>query len=327
MMRSNRQQLSCRAALALLIAAIFSHAWAADYPAKPIRLIVPSAPGGTPDIVSRLVAGELSKNMGQLVVVDNRPGASGIIGYEAIAKATPDGHTFGNATFTFITNPIVLAKLPYDTSKDFQPVVLGASNPSLMTVTPALPVQSVRELIEYARAHPGKLSYGSIGPAGSQTLAVELFKFMTGTQIAPVGYKGMQQAITDTIAGQIQIVCDTPLSILPHIRAGRLRLIGVTSLKRVPTHPDIPTIAESGLPGFETVASAGYVLPARTPRDIVLRLNAEINKAFVSPAIAEKFAASGVMVSGGTPEQFAEHLKRETAKWAGVIKAAGITPQ
>jgi tripartite-type tricarboxylate transporter receptor subunit TctC len=150
---------------------------------------------------------------------------------------------------------------------------------------------------------------------------------MTGTRIVHVSYKGMQQAITDAIAGQIQIVCDTPLSILPYTRAGRLRLIGVTSLKRLPSHPDVPTIAEAGLPGFETVASAGYVLPARTPRDIVLRLNAEINKAFVSPVITDKFAASGVMLGGGTPEQFAEHLKRETAKWAGVIKAAGIKPQ
>lgn len=312
----------------LAVAAIApSSADAQVYPSKPIRLIVPSAPGGTPDIVSRLVAGELSKTMGQLVVVDNRPGASGIIGYEAIAKATPDGYTFGNATFLFITNPLVFAKLPYDTSKDFQPLVLGASNPSLMTVTPALQVQSVRELIDYARAQPGKLSYGSIGPGGSQSLAVELFKFMTGTQIVPVGYKSMQQAITDTIAGQIQVVCDTPLSILPHIRAGRLRLIGVTSLKRLPTLPDIPTIAESGLPGFETVVSAGYVLPVRTPRAIVLRLNTEINKAFVAPMIAEKFAASGVMVGSGTPEQFGEHLKRETAKWAAVLKAAGIKPQ
>jgi tripartite-type tricarboxylate transporter receptor subunit TctC len=326
-MRSNRQQLSCRVAVALLIAAIFSHAWAADYPAKPIRLIVPSAPGGTPDITSRLVAGELSKNMGQLVVVDNRAGAGGIIGYEAMAKAMPDGYTFGNATFSFITNPLVSAKLPFDTVKDFQPVVLGASNPTFMTVTLALPVHSVRELIEYARAQPGKLSYGSNGVTASNALAIELFKVMTGTQIVHVSYKGMQQAITDAIAGQIQMVCDTPLSILPHIRSGRLRLIGVTSLKRLPTHPDVPTIAEAGLPGFETVASAGYVLPARTPRNIVLRLNAEINKAFVSPLITEKFAASGLTVAGGTPEQFAEHLKRETAKWARVIKAAGITPQ
>ena len=299
----------------------------ADYPTKPIRLIVPSAPGGAPDITGRLIASELGKQMGQPVVVDNRPGASGVIGFEALAKATADGHTFAYATFPFIINPIIFSKLPYDTAKDFHPVVQQGSGASLMTVTPALPVRSVRELIDYARTQPGKLSYGSAGAGSSQLLAVELFKFMTGTQIVQVSYKGIQQGIADAIAGQIHMVCDTPSSILPHIRAGRLRAIGVTTPRRLPAMPDIPTVAESGLPGYEVQPSSGYLLPAGTPRGIVMRLNTEINKALASPVVVEKFATISYRVAGGTPEQFVEHLRRETVKWTEVIKAAGIKPQ
>jgi tripartite-type tricarboxylate transporter receptor subunit TctC len=221
----------------------------------------------------------------------------------------------------------VYLKLPYDTAKDFQPVILQSSGTYLMTVTPALPVQSVRELIEYARVQPGKLSYGAPGTAAGNTLAVELFKFMTGTQIAQVLYKGIQQAITDATAAQVHIVCDAPVSIMPHIRAGRLRVLGLTALKRLPVLPDVPTIAEAGLPGYEMVASNGYVLPAHTPRAIVMRLNAEINKVLVLPLISEKFAANGNVINGGTPEQFAEYLRRETVKLAAVIKATGIKPQ
>ena len=300
---------------------------AADYPTKPVRLIVPAAVGNATDTGGRLIASELSKQMGQQVIVDNRPGASGIIGYEVIAKSAPDGYTFGSALFPFITNPLVYSKLPYDTARDFQPVVLSGFGANLMSVTPALPVRSVRELIEYARAQPGKLSYGTTGAGSAFTLAAELLKFMTGTQIVQVSYKGMQQAITDLIAGQIHLVFDDPPSALPHIRAGRLRAIGVTTLNRLPAAPDIPTIAEAGVPGYEMTPSSGYVLPARTPRDIVSRLNAEINKALRSPAASERAAANGLVIVGGTPEQFAEHLRRETVKYAGVIKAAGIKPQ
>jgi tripartite-type tricarboxylate transporter receptor subunit TctC len=212
---------------------IIAGAPAADYPAKSIRLIIPSSPGGAPDIFGRLIAGELGKQMGQQVVVDNRPGASGIIGFEAMAKAPPDGYTFGYQTFPFVTNPSGYAKLPYDTARDFQPVVRQGSNAGLMTVTPSLPVQSVRELIEYARAQPGKLSYGSNGGTASNALIIELLKVMTGTQIVQVSYKGMQQAITDTIAGQVHIVCDSVSSISAHTRSGRLRVLAVSTLKRL----------------------------------------------------------------------------------------------
>jgi tripartite-type tricarboxylate transporter receptor subunit TctC len=308
-------------ALAVTLAA------ATEYPTKPIRLIVPSAAGGTPDINARLLAAELSKQMGRQVVVDNRGGASGIVGFEMIARAEPDGYTLGFAGFPFITNPLMYAKLPYDSARDFQPVVRMFSITNVLTLTPTLPVKSMQELIEYARAQPGMLSYGSAGAGTSQQLSLELFKIMTGTRIAQVSYKGIQQATTDTIAGQVQIICDNTASILPHIRAGRLRAIGVTTLKRTPVAPDIPTIAEAGVPGYEMAPSSGYVLPARAPRDIVLRLNAEINKAIMSPALSERFVAAGNVIEGGTPEQFADHLRRETAKWAGVIKAAGIKPQ
>jgi tripartite-type tricarboxylate transporter receptor subunit TctC len=300
---------------------------AAEYPAKPIRLIVPAAAGNSADIYARLIASELAKGMGQQVVVDNRPGASGIIGFEALAKAVPDGYTFGYQTFPFVTNTALFSKLPYDMAKDFQPVVLQSAGASLLTVTPTLPVRAVRELIEYARRNPGKLSYGGVGAGGGATLGAELFKLMTGTQIEQVTYKGRQQAITDVIAGQVHMIFDDPPSILPHIRAGRLRVIGVTALKRLPTIPDVPTIAEAGVPGFEMTGSNGYILPARTPRGIVTRLNAEINKALMSPLVTEKFAADSSLMGGGTPEQFAVILKRETVKWAGVIKAAGIKPQ
>jgi tripartite-type tricarboxylate transporter receptor subunit TctC len=263
------------------------------YPSRPIRLIVPSAAGGTPDIQARIVASELTKQLGQQVVVDNRAGASGIIG----------------------------------SAKNFQPVVLQVSGTNISTVTPALPVRSVKELIDHARAQPGRLSYGSIGGGASQQLSVELFKNMTGTQIVHVSYKGTVQAMTDTIAGQIQVVCENAPSILPHVRESRLRAIGITGLKRIPIAPDIPTIAEAGLPGYEMAPSSGYIFPVHTPREIVMRMNAELNKALKSPIFSEKVTPAGVEIRGGTPEQFAEHIRRETAKWAGVIKVAGIKPQ
>jgi tripartite-type tricarboxylate transporter receptor subunit TctC len=300
---------------------------AVEYPTKPIRLIVPSAAGGNPDILGRLIASELSKQMGQQVVVDNRGGASGIIGFELIAKAVPDGYTFGMATFPIVTNPSAYAKLPYDTAKDFQPLVWQGSNGNFLTVAPGLPVRSIRELAEYARAQPGKLSYGSTGGGSSTQLSVELFKIMTGTQIVQVSYKGMQQAITDVIAGQVHIACENAVSILPHIRAGRLRALGYTMLKRSTSAPDIPTIAEAGLPGYEMAPFSGYMAPARTPREIVLRLNAEINKALITPAFSEIFVANGGVIGGGTPEQFAEIMRRGTEKWGKVIKTAGMKPQ
>jgi tripartite-type tricarboxylate transporter receptor subunit TctC len=233
----------------------------------------------------------------------------------------------GYAAFPFITNPIMYSKLPYDTAKDFVPIVRQVTGSNLLAISPALPVKSVQALVDYARAQPGKLSYGSTGAGTSQQLSIELLKLMTGTQIMQVTYKGMQQAITDVIAGQVQLICENTPSILPHIRSGRLRALGVTTLTRSPVAPDVLTIAESGLAGFEMGPSSGYVFPARVNRDLVLRMNAEINKVLKSFTVSDAFTAAGAFVTGGTPEQFAEHLRRETTKWAGVIKEAGIKPQ
>lgn len=310
--------------LTLLIAG--SSAAQTAYPSKSIRLIVPSAPGGQPDIVSRLIANELGKQMGKTVVVDNRAGASGIVGFEAIAKTEPDGYTLGFAIATIMINPSIFAKLPYDAERDFQPVTQSHESANLLTITPSLPIRTVKELIEHARSNPGKLTYGSAGNGTSMHIGMELFKQMTGTEIVHVSYKGIQQAITDAIGGQVHIVVDNMGSILPHVRSGKLRTLGITTSKRSPALPDVPTIAEAGLTGFEIVPSAGFILPARTPREIVMRLNAEINKALQVPAVTEKYSAMGLTIVGGTPERFAAHLRSETAKWGKVIKAASIKP-
>ena len=297
------------------------------YPSRPIRLIVPSAPGGGPDIQARLIANEIGGQMGQQVVVDNRPGATSIIGFDLLAHTAPNGYTLGYMPFTFVTNSSVYSKLPYDSAKDFQPVILQHSSTFLLTVTPSLPIRSVKELIEHARANPGALSFGSTGTGSAQNLAMELLKVQTGTNIVHVSYKGIQQAITDVIGGQIHIVCDNLTSILPQVRSGKLRGLGVTTPKRSPAVPEVPTIAEAGILGYEMTTTGGYAVPAGVPREIVMRLNAEINKALQSPAITEKFAANGATIIGGAPERYAEYLRSETAKWAKVIKAAGIKPQ
>jgi tripartite-type tricarboxylate transporter receptor subunit TctC len=264
--------------------------------------------------------------MGQQVVVDNRPGASGILGVDMIAKSAPDGYTLGYITFFISTSPSLMRKLPFDAARDFQWVIHQTTVPNLMAVSPALPVTSAATLADYARANPGKLSFGSVGNGTSMHLSMELFQSMTGTKMLHVPYKAIQMAITDVISGQLQIVCDNLASILPHVKANRLRALGVTTLKRSHAIPDLPAIAET-VPGYEIAPWGGYALPARTPRELALRFNAEINKALKVPTVADRFASFGSNVIGGSPEQFAEHVKRETAKWAAVIKAAGIVAQ
>lgn len=311
----------------LLMCAATQYATAQAYPNRPLRIIVAAASGGAADIAVRNVANELSVQLGQQLVVDNRPGASGIVGYDTLARAAPDGYTLGYLTFTIATNPGMFAKLPYDSATDFQPIILAGSTPSLLAVTPTLPIRTLKELIEAARTKPGALSFGSAGLGTGTHLSVELLKVMTGTNMVHVSYKGIQQAITDVIGGQIHIVCDNPGPVLPHVRSGRLRALGVTSLKRSLVVPEVPTFDEAGVPGYELATWGGYAFPARTPRDRVLRLNTEINKALVSPSLAKAIVERGGITIGGTPEQFADHMKREIAKWAGVIKAAGIKPQ
>jgi tripartite-type tricarboxylate transporter receptor subunit TctC len=325
--RTPRRQGLWRLAVVVLLAMTAPRTWCADYPRRPLRIIVPFAAGGAADISTRSLANELSLQLGQQTVVDNRPGASGILGYEMLARAAPDGYTFGNLTSVFAVVPSLYSKLPYDSARDFQSIVLYTSDASLLTVTPLLPIHSVKDLIELARAKPGFLSYGSPGIGTSHHLSMELLKIATATNIVHVSYKGVQQAVTDVIGGQIHTMCDTLSSILPHVRSGRVRALGITSLKRSPLVPEMATLDESGIPGYEITAWGGYALPARAPRDLVLRLNAEINKGLLSSSVSKAMAARGSNPIGSTPEQFTEHLKRETAKWAGVIKVAGIQPQ
>jgi tripartite-type tricarboxylate transporter receptor subunit TctC len=296
---------------------------AAEYPARPIRFIVPSAPGGTPDIISRVVGAELGRQMGQQFVVDNRPGANGAIGMHMIARAAPDGYTIGYAPVSALAVNPGFVKLPYDSAKDLRMVAQLVFGLHLLTVTPQLPVNSVQELIEYAKNYPGKLSYGSSGSGSTQHIGMEMFKLMTGTQMVHVPFKAIQLATTEVIGGRIQLTFDNLASMGPHVRAGRVRALGVTSLKRSAAFPELPTISEAGVPGFEVTTWSGVVVPAGVPKVLIARLNAEINKALASPMAREKLAGSGYELVGGTPEQFTELVRRETAKWADVIKRTG----
>lgn len=297
---------------------------AAQYPERPIRLIISSAAGGSPDVVTRILAAELVKQMGQPIIIDNRPGAAQTIGTEMVVRAQPDGYTIGYANVvTLAINKSLLAKQPYDPDKDLVIVGQFLSTYNLLCVTPALPVKSVKELIDYAKKNPGKLLNASGGNGTTGHLGGELFKIMTGTQIVHVPYKGSPQGITDLIAGQVQLMFDNLTSISPHVKSGKLRGLGVSSLKRSPIFPDIPTIAEAGVPGYETNAWGGIVVPVGTPRAIVVRLNAEINKALQSPTLKERYASIEAEPVGGTPDQFAAFVKSETIKWADVVKKSG----
>jgi tripartite-type tricarboxylate transporter receptor subunit TctC len=295
----------------------------AQYPTRPIRFLVPSAPGGTPDIISRVVGAELSKQTGQQVVVDNRAGANGGIGMHMLARATPDGYTIGYGPLSAVAINPSFVKLPYDPQKDLQMVAQLVFGMHILTVSPSLPIKSVQELIEFAKNNPGKLSYGSAGSGSSQHVGIEMFKLMTGTQMVHVPFKAIQTATTEVIAGRVQLTFDNLASMLPHVRAGRVRALGVTSLKRSPAIPELPTISEAGVPGFEVTTWSGVVVPAGVSKPIIARLNAEINKALASQSAKERLAGSGYDLVGGTPEQFTELVSREIAKWADVVKRTG----
>ncbi len=321
--KTNRAACACTL-LAVVCATLTSTtALAAEYPVRPIRFIVPYGAGSGPDITARLFATELSKLLGQQIVVDNRPGASGSIGTEMIVRATPDGYTIGfGGISTFAINPSVLARLPYDPDKDLLKVVQTYFNPGLLAVTLSLPVNSMKELIDYAKMNPGKLSFGSSGSGTSSHLSGELLNLMTGTQLVHVPYKTPEQGITDTIGGRMPLMFNNIGPMLPHVKAGRIRGLGVTSLKRSPAIPELPAIAET-VPGFEVTVWGGVVVPVGVPKAIVARLNAAINKVLAAPALKEKYAAIGYELVGGTPEQFDAFVKKEMAKWADVVKRSG----
>ena len=298
---------------------------AAAYPERPVRYVVPSAPGGSPDITARILTAELSRQLGQQFVVDNRVGASGIIGTEMIAKAAPDGYTIGQGlTPALAVMRSLLPKIPYNPEKDFQPIVQYYYTPNLLAVTLSLPVKSVRELIDYAKKNPRTLLFGSSGNGTTFHLSAELFQLMSGTQMAHVPYKAVQLAMTDLAAGRIHLMFNSVASIEPQVKAGKLRGLAVTSLKRSAAFPELPTVSEAGLPGFEVVAWAGVIAPAKTPKTVIDRLNAEINKALAGPAVGGKLTELGYEVVGGTPERFSDHIRKEGAKWADVVKRAGV---
>jgi tripartite-type tricarboxylate transporter receptor subunit TctC len=313
-----------RFALAAVLSLVAALASAQTYPTKPIRLVVPFPPGGATDILARDVAQKLTEAWGQSVIVDNRPGAGGNIGSELVAKSAPDGYTLEMGTVgTHAINASLYAKMPYDHVKDFTPVILVAGVPNVLVVTPSLPVNSVAELIAYAKANPGKLNFASSGNGTSIHLSGELFKVMAGVQMTHIPYKGSAPALQDLLAGQVQLMFDNLPPSLPQIKAGKLRALAVTSLARAPALPDVPTLAESGLPGFEASSWFGILAPAGTPAPIVAKLNAEVAKWLATPEAKEKLLKQGANPAGGTPEDFAKHIAAETAKWAKVVKESG----
>lgn len=313
-----------RAALAALLTVFAFCVSAQTFPTKPIRLVVPFPAAGTTDILAREVGQRLSVTLGQPVVIDNRPGAAGNIGADLVAKSAPDGYTLLMGTVgTHAINASLYAKMPYDHVKDFVPVILVAGVPNVLEVNPALPVNSVADLIKLAKAKPGQINFASSGSGTSIHLSGELFKTMAGVDMTHVPYKGSAPAITDLMGGQVQVMFDNLPSSLQQIKAGKLRAIAVTSAKRSPALPDVPTIAESGLPGFEASSWFGLVAPAGTPPAIIARINADVNQWLQSSEAKEKLLAQGAVPAGGTPEQFAAHIRAETEKWAKVVKASG----
>ncbi len=309
----------------VILSALAVSAVADDYPNKAIRLIMPYPIGGSIDIAGRMVAQRLADNLGQAVVVDNRTGAGGIVGTETGARAAPDGYTvLMGGTGTLALSPSLQKNLPYDPNKDFTPVTLLVTIPYVVVVQPSFKAANIRELIALAKAKPNEINYGSGGSGSAPHLAAELFKTMADVRITHVPYKGSTPAITDTMSGQVQLTFTGIPSVMTQMKAGRLRPIGVTSLKRTAALPEVPTIAESGVPGYEVNPWFGVLLPARTPQPLVSRLNAEILKVLQLPATRERFAAEGFEAVGNTPAQFAAYIKAEQIKWGKVIKDAGI---
>jgi len=302
-------------------------ATAQGYPTRTIRLIAHSSPGGTSDILGRLVAQKLTEALGQQVVVENRAGASGIIGVEVAAKSAPDGYTLLITQTSIAINPSMFAKLPYNALRDFAPITQLVAAPNLLMVHPSVPATSVKGFIALAKAKPGSLVNGSPGQGTSPHLSAELFKIMAGIRLDHVQYKGAGMAIVSLLAGEIPVMFTTPPTAMPYIKAGRLRPLGATTTTRIEALPDVPTIAEAGVPGYESVQWFGMLVPAGTPRAIVERLHQEIVRGLRAPDLKERLTSLGLNAVGSTPEQFASYIKSETEKWAKVIKSMGIKPE
>ena len=294
------------------------------YPNKPVRLIVPFAPGGSNDIVARIVGYKFAESFGQQVIIDNRGGASGIIGTDIAAKAAPDGYTLLMMSLTIAVNPSLYRKLPYDTEKDLAPVTLVASAPLILVVHPSLPVKSLKDFIAHAKANPGKLNFGSGGPGTTPHLAGEVLKSMAGLQMTHVPYKGGGPALADLIGGQLQLMLENIPSTLPLVKSGKLRVLAVSGLTRSTLVPEVPTLDEAGLKGYEIVGWNGLFLPAATPNAIVSRLHAETVKALALPDVKERLSGMGAEGVGNTPAQFTAFVKSEIRKWAQVVRDAGL---
>ena len=308
----------------LLLSSGSASASAQAYPNRPIRMIVPWPAAGAADVMARTVAQKLSERLGQQVFVDNKPGAGGNIGMELAAKAVPDGYTIATgSTGNLSINPTLYSKLPYDAIKDFIPISMGALFPNILVVHPSVPAKSVKEFIALAKSKQEKLTYASAGVGTPNHLAAELFASMAGVQMVHVPYKGAPPAVTDLLGGQVSSMFSPLPTASPHLKSGRLRALGVTSSSRVASVPDVPTIAESGLPGYEAIAWNGFVAPAGTPKEIIARLHSEIAAILKMPDVKERLAVDGSIATAMTPEEFAAFAKAELVKWGQVIKASG----
>ena len=314
------------AVLAALVGALAQPAFAQNYPVRPVRLVVPSSPGGTSDILARILAHKLTEQLGQQVVVDNRAGAGGTIGYDHVAKSAPDGYTVGIAPASIAINTSMFSKLPYNALRDFAPISLLIAAPNVMSVHPSVPAASVKALIALARAKPGALVAGSAGVGTSPHLSLELFKSMAGIDLVIVHYKGSGLGMIALMSGENALAMPTLPTVIPHLRAGKMRPVGVSAAKRSPLLPDVPTIAEA-VPGYEATNWFSLLAPAGTPRPIIDRVHQEIVRALRAADVRDRLVAEGADVIGSTPDELAAYMKSETEKWARVVKTAGIKTQ
>jgi tripartite-type tricarboxylate transporter receptor subunit TctC len=299
-------------------------AGAQAYPTKTIRVIVPFAPGGATDAVMRMIGPRLSENLGQQVVVDNRPGGAATIGMDMVAKSAPDGYTLGVANLSYSINPMLLKKMPYDSDKDLALVSLITVVPLVLSVHPSVPVKSVKGLIALAKAKPGALNYSSSGNASATQMATELFKYLTGTDLVHIPFTGGGPALIAVLSGEVSVYFGGIPSLQAHFKSGKLRPLGVTTANRDPAIPDVPTIAEAGVPGYQAAEWQGIVVRAGTPAAIITRLNQELVKSLKAPDMNQRFASVGAHAVGSTAQEFAEHIRKERDTWSKVIKAAGI---
>jgi tripartite-type tricarboxylate transporter receptor subunit TctC len=312
-------------AVAVIAALLAGGVQAQNYPVKAVRIIVPLAPGGNVDIVARSLAQQLTDSMGQQIIVENRPGASSLVGTQLVAKAAPDGYTLLAVANTFAMVPAIVTNPGYDPLKDFSAITLTCLVPQVLVVNPALPVKSVKELIALARARPGQLTYATSGPGGTGHMATELLSRQVGVKMLHVPYKGNAQAIIDVIGGQVMLMFDQVSTSDPYIKAGKLRPLAVSSLTRSPLFPDLPTIDEAGVPGFEDITFNGLVAPAGTPREILVRVNEEVAKAARIPALHNRFIERGVeLKASASPEEFTAYIKAEVDKKTKLARDAGI---